>query len=208
MSEETKLAKFEVIVNDTFTWLVNSYGPFAEIGIDEWGLHFPFKADLYRPIFLDKYAFNPYVKKVLDGLVVDDNHRLITDIVQLIKAYKAYQIELEGYALSARDMMIFWMLFIAALDDEIYNNELDSIIDIAYCMDFDEAMIRDWCHAVEYVMQGNRFSQNCDLRLETEEGKRFFLHEGKSEVFWAVSNSVNSILREQNATITSILKDF
>ena len=68
------------------------------------------------------------------------------------------------------------MLFTTAIDDEIYNNELSNIIDFAYCLDFNEVMIRDWCRAIEYVLAGNHLSENCDLVCESEEGKAFFLH--------------------------------
>lgn len=72
--------------------------------------------------------------------------------------------------------IIFWMLFTTAIDDEIYNNELSNIIDFAYCLDFNEVMIRDWCRAIEYVLAGNHLSEDCDLVCESEEGKTFFLH--------------------------------
>ena len=68
------------------------------------------------------------------------------------------------------------MLFATTIDDEIYNNELSGIIDLAYCLDFNEAMIRDWCRAIEYVLAGNHLNENCDLECESEEGNRFFLH--------------------------------
>lgn len=72
--------------------------------------------------------------------------------------------------------IIFWMLFTTAIDDEIYNNELSNIIDFAYCLDFNEVMIRDWCRAIEYVLDGNHLSEDCDLVCKTVEGKKFFLH--------------------------------
>lgn len=73
-------------------------------------------------------------------------------------------------------VIIFWILFTTAIDDEIYNNELAGIIDLAYNLDFSEEMIRDWCRAIEYVLDGNHFSEDCDLVCESEEGKTFFLH--------------------------------
>lgn len=72
--------------------------------------------------------------------------------------------------------IIFWMLFTTAINDEIYNSELSNIIDFAYCLDFNETMIRDWCRAIEYVLADNHLSENCDLVCESEEGKTFFLH--------------------------------
>ena len=131
-----------------------------------------------------------------------------TKVIDIIKTYKKAQTGEWTWNLS-RNCMIFWMLFLAALDDEIYNNELDSIIDIAYCMDFDEAMIRDWCRAVEYVMQGNRFSENCNLKCESEAGKQFFLHEGVTEAGRATAmdavTAANSALTSSIASITNSL---
>lgn len=72
---------------------------------------------------------------------------------------------------------IFWNLFIIALDEDAYNNQLSDVIELAHYWDFDEHMLRDWCRAVEYVMNGNKLSENCDFECETVEGARFFLHQ-------------------------------
>ena len=71
--------------------------------------------------------------------------------------------------------LIFWLLFAAAVDDEIYNKELSKIIEVAYLLDFNEPMIRDWCNAVKYTASGNKFDKDCDLKFETQQGKDFFL---------------------------------
>ena len=73
--------------------------------------------------------------------------------------------------------LIFWLLFLAAIDEDLYNNELSSIIDFAYCLKFDESMIRDWCNAVKYVLEGNHLNEACDLQCATDAGKEFFLHQ-------------------------------
>ncbi len=71
---------------------------------------------------------------------------------------------------------IFWNLFLIALDDEIYNEQMMNVVELAYFFDFDAPMLRDWCRAVEYVIDGNKLSENCDFECETVEGARFFLH--------------------------------
>lgn len=71
---------------------------------------------------------------------------------------------------------IFWNLFIVALDDEIFNNQMSNVADLAFILGFDEHMMRDWCRAVEYVLSGNRLSQDCNLKCDTIEGENFFLH--------------------------------
>ena len=72
--------------------------------------------------------------------------------------------------------IIFWNLFLAAMDDDIYNEQLATVAELAACFGFDEPMMRDWCRAVEYVFAGNTLSEDCDLECETVEGARFFLH--------------------------------
>ena len=71
---------------------------------------------------------------------------------------------------------LFWNLFLCAIDDDIYNEQLPNVVELAHYLDFDEPMMRDWCRAVEYVLAGNKLSEDCDLECETVEGARFFLH--------------------------------
>lgn len=78
---------------------------------------------------------------------------------------------------------IFWNLFIIALDDDIYNNQLSNVIELAHYWNFNEPMLRDWCRAVEYVMNGNKLSKNCDFECETVEGAQFFLHKEYDDAF-------------------------
>lgn len=195
MSEETKLAKFEMILSEISNWFNlkdgTYYGGFGGKRINDYPeKYFAFELQYgvpCRPAFFDSYNSNAYItllQKIV-GSYPPDRETAISDIDKIIKTYKTAQKNDQANPFSATagkskrscNQMIFWMLFLAALDDEIYNNELDSIIDIAYCMDFNEVMIRDWCRAVEYVMQGKRFSENCNLQCETEEGKAFFLHQ-------------------------------
>lgn len=193
MSEETKLAKFEVIVSEIQKWFNRGDGRmhsgFGFATIDEFpekNFAFDFSNGKHcRPNFLDTYNSNSYIASLQRtvGTTFPSDKVSITEISEIIKIYKdAPKDSLVSADLSkrSRNQMMFWMLFMAALDDEIYNNELDSIIDIAYCMDFDEAMIRDWCHAVEYVMQGNRLREGCNFPCETLDGAAFFLHDRSS----------------------------
>ena len=64
-----------------------------------------------------------------------------------------------------------------SLDDDIYNEQMPNVADLAFIFGFDEHMMRDWCRAVEYVLSCNRLSENCDLHCDTVEGAKFFLHE-------------------------------
>ena len=72
--------------------------------------------------------------------------------------------------------LIFWMLFGAAANDDIYNNELSNIVDLAYCFDFNEKMLRDWCKAVIFFASNGKLDKDSPLQLETAEGKNFFFN--------------------------------
>lgn len=199
---ETKLAKFEVILEEVQNWIARSSSEDAVVskvnsiiastamammnaaGVDTNYKNFAFRYgnNAWQPSFLNNYNSNPYsvmTRKIAGYGIVTPDIVPQNKVIDIIKTYKKAQTGEWTWNLS-RNCMIFWMFFLAALDDEIYNNELDSIIDIAYCMDFDEAMIRDWCRAVEYVMQGNRLQEGCDFPCETLEGARFFLHKDSS----------------------------
>lgn len=76
-------------------------------------------------------------------------------------------------ALVTFQRLIFWLLFGAAANDEVYNNELSNIVDLAYCFDFDEKILRDWCKAVTFVATNGKIDKN-QLKLETAEGNKFF----------------------------------
>lgn len=71
---------------------------------------------------------------------------------------------------------LFWNIFLLALDDDIYNEQLPNVVELAHYWGFDEHMLRDWCRAVEYVMNGNQLSEDCDFECKTVEGAAFFLH--------------------------------
>ena len=71
--------------------------------------------------------------------------------------------------------LIFWLLFGAAVNDDIYNNELSNIVDLAYCFDFNDKILRDWCNAVAFVAANAKLDKNSDIKLETDTGKKFFL---------------------------------
>ena len=72
--------------------------------------------------------------------------------------------------------LIFWLLFGAAANDEIYNNELSNIVDLAYCFDFNEKILRDWCKAVSFVAANGKLDKDSPLQLETAYAKKFFIN--------------------------------
>lgn len=73
--------------------------------------------------------------------------------------------------------LIFWWLVVLALDNDLYNKYLDYVVDAADIFGFTEDMISDWCEAAIYWLNGNDINKDCNLKLKTKEGKRFFLND-------------------------------
>lgn len=71
--------------------------------------------------------------------------------------------------------VIFWNLLLCALDDDIYNEQLPLVIELAHCFKLDEHIVADICRAVEYVLSGKKLSEDCNLHCETVECAKFFL---------------------------------
>lgn len=181
--EDMKITKFKVMVEEVGNYLFANRNQ-----LSCWGV---FKLDsrlIYCPAFIDKYIQDQYVNAFRDILVrsvaVFTSGTAPKDELSYIKAALAksgigingHNVEEKEWELD-RNSLIFWLLFLAAINEDLYNNELSSIIDLAYCLKFDEPMIRDWCHAVEYVLTGNHLNEECDLQCETSVGKQFFLHQ-------------------------------
>lgn len=68
--------------------------------------------------------------------------------------------------------LLFWLIFAISVDNENYNNNLSVVSDVAYVLNFDEAMLKDWITAVKGVLSGNKLSE---LEYKTKVGKAFFV---------------------------------
>lgn len=79
--------------------------------------------------------------------------------------------------------IIFWHL-LALVYDESNDQELAKTEDLAIQIGFTKAMLRDWHKAVDYVLEGNVFDLNCELKFESEEAKIFFLHLYERSDLW------------------------
>lgn len=118
----------------------------------------------------------------------------LVDTIQDLKENKVL-----GYHLKLED--VFWNLFSLSIDEETYKTELSSVVDLAYCLGFTPEMIGDWCRAVEYVLEGNHLSEDCDLHCDTLEGARFFLHLSEEDFRKAAKN----MLQQKNQNTESVL---
>lgn len=69
---------------------------------------------------------------------------------------------------------LFWALFLCAVSEEFYDNELNLVADLATALDFSPADVEDWITAVKYVLDNNKLSEDCDLAVKGEAAKEFF----------------------------------
>lgn len=187
--EDMKITKFKIMIEEIHKYLQgrNNGGSYNLLS--------------YYPPFIDKYIGNEYVQVIRKQLMCtpaeirESSGKVLRNELEYIHTAttlyrklicvinRSINNKLSGNSLSKAEFerdsyaLVFWLFFLAAIDEELYNNELSSIIDFAYCLKFDEPMIRDWCHAVKYVLEGNHLNENCDLQCTTEVGKKFFLHQ-------------------------------
>ena len=188
--EDSKLVKFRTLIDEVDKNFPGHYKSYSELrkalefggfsrvrggGVNTGGTTTVRHYDLS---ICNEYRTNPFVEVFCKYFSPIYEYPTFSDLSELVN-----RINNDGRYYSIRistlnapvDRLIFWLLFVAAIDDEFYNKELSTVIDFAYCAKFNEGMIRDWCRAVEYVLSGNRFSKNCDLEMETAEGKKFFI---------------------------------
>ena len=59
-----------------------------------------------------------------------------------------------------------------SVDNENYNNNLSVVSDVAFILDFDEDMLKDWITAVKGVLSGKKLPE---LDYKTKAGKEFFV---------------------------------
>lgn len=70
--------------------------------------------------------------------------------------------------------VIFWNLLAVTLDENVFETNINKIIDLAYMFEFSEAMIKDWCRAVEFVLSGDFKEDFEQLNFETAEANQYF----------------------------------
>ncbi len=74
--------------------------------------------------------------------------------------------------------VVFWNLLAVMIDPDVYEKDLSKVIDVAYSFDFTEAMMKDWCNAVKYVLEGNFKKDFLGADIKSPAGRTFFLHGG------------------------------
>ena len=154
---------------------------------------------IYRPSFLEKGMQDNYYLSVLRNIIVTSGQNAVginrrkpqiisnaEDVINALSSCKTmsvYRDNNPNFEIAEYYELVFWLLFMAAIDDNLYNNSLSDIIDLAYCLKFNEEMINDWCKAVGFVLSGNQLcEEECTLELDTKEGRWFFFHD--EGAFW------------------------
>lgn len=172
----SKLDSFEFYYNVfTPSWIHESNNEFIKVIVSE------LDPDKYHYIWdsedLEKY-------KSLLELVSDSSYKYIykkkintlpvKSATSSMNYYFSYGFEAYRHHLYK---LIYWWLVVLALDNNLYNKYLDYVVDAADIFGFTEDMISDWCEAAIYWLNGNDINKDCNLKLKTKEGKRFFLND-------------------------------
>lgn len=166
---DMKIVKFTTMVQEVDHYLLGASGRAG--GVFIFG-----KYKVYYSQILKRYNADPFIS-VMENIfnpgkggpvdLIDE-----TVVIQTFKEMKNKQEK----KFSEYYRLMFWLLFAAAVNDEIYNNELSTIADFAYCLEFTEKMMGDWCVVVDYLLSGNHLSETSPLPLESPEGISYFLH--------------------------------
>lgn len=200
--EDMKIVKFKNKARELHDYL-NYFGEFSnEARYLDKTYGFPLKGWLganpvkyiYKPSFLEEGMQDNQYLSVLRNIIVTfdknamgmswKNPQIISNAEDVINAFSScktmstHRDDNPNSEIAEYYELVFWLLFTAAIDDNIYNNSLSDIIDLAYCLEFNEEMINDWCKAIEFVFNGNQLcEEECNLKLDTKEGKWFFFHD-------------------------------
>lgn len=201
--EDMKIVKFKNKARELHDYL-KCLGPFSKEArlLDQDTYGFPLtgwlgeKTDpvkyIYKPSFLEEGMQDNQYLSVLRNIIVTSGQdavnsrrkpQIISNAEDVINAFSSCKTmslnrdDIPNLEIAEYYELVFWLLFAAAIDDNIYNNSLSDIIDLAYCLKFNEEMINDWCKAIEFVLSGNQLCEKeCNLKLDTKEGKWFFFH--------------------------------
>lgn len=166
-SREIIDTKFEILVDDLSEWL----GKYL-LSANGSALN-PLK------IIFDKDKVNIYAKKIINDSMITNNIWLggLGNKIESIKNTGSVGIkELVKECREKSNLgfnIIFWSLFIIAVDENAYNEKLSDISDIAYMVNFTEEMLEDWITALRLILEGKDFK---NYLYSSKEANKFFGH--------------------------------
>lgn len=172
-SGDMRLTKFRALVQDTDNYLAGRSGSIFMFG----GASAKYKT--FAAAQFVNYTSDAYIAIMANIFTPGKTGPLEkVDEIGLINIYRDMKNKNGEKNFNEFYRLVFWLLFGASVCDEVYNGELSNIVDLAYCLGFDEGMMRDWCKAVAFMVNnGGRLNENSPLQLETAAGKAFFLHQ-------------------------------
>ncbi len=169
---DMKIAKFEQMVKEIKKHLDEPRGMMVySWNVDMWKRNIKVPSLFVRSEVRRNVYYDILEKTIFD---FDESLDLLETVGEVLRDKTASN--KPHYSKNLSYSWIFWLLFMAAVDEQIYNNELSGIVDLAYCLKFDEGMIRDWCKVIDYILSGNILCEESELELETSEGNDYFLH--------------------------------
>lgn len=175
----SQLAKFELVVRKTHEWFFGKgyrYNPLLPANL----LFLSSKDEKYK-----KYTQNSFTKVVLNVCFYAEDSTEYDRVLYGLSSLEDSNITLKthnvyGYSsdifnsVKIKQAIIFWSLFLTAVDKDFYDNELNTIADLANMLHFTEDMMEDWAKAVMYILDGNMFSEDMDIEFKTQEANAFF----------------------------------
>lgn len=167
--DNMKYVKFEILVDDLAEWFGRFY---LSIG-DEATLN-PLE------IIFNINNLNVYADKLIKNSMIKKKSRFLignweSNEIEFIEHTGSMGIkELVKECRMKEDLkfnIIFWSLFIVAVDEKAYNEKLSDISDIAYLIGFTEEMLEDWITALKLILEGKDFK---NYSYVTAEANLFF----------------------------------
>lgn len=73
--------------------------------------------------------------------------------------------------------LLYWCIFLCAIDKDFYDNELNTISDTAAALDFTPEDVTDWCNAVKYTLKNNGIDGIQNEKFIGKKANTFFIPE-------------------------------
>lgn len=131
---------------------------------------------------MDYHRMISNTKDLLEGKYVDLYPKSIGELPSVSYldeknlSYNFYRLMYRKEIHQCEYEMIFWWLVILVLDTNLYRQYLNYLSDIADIFGFTEDMIKDWCEAVIYWLDGNDIDDKSKIEFLTTDANNFFKH--------------------------------
>lgn len=149
-----------------------------------------YNANFYSPVYGDMYGVNNIEKEKINEVIdflcnsntvccrahaVIGNNLVSKDISGGVSG--AFYIIFTSFtnarlflSTTIRFSFVLWLLFLCAVEEKFYDNELNVVSDLACILKFSPDMIEDWINFVKYSLTGSK-----NFEFKTAEAKKVFL---------------------------------